>query len=429
MKLPWIKLFIGILASISVVTAAAYTFRMPDRSLNPNIYPQSWTRYGMDAQSNANYVTTVEKQSWTSQLAGSAHGGVSIVKGYVYVGNDGNQVSALNAKTGAKVWTTTLNNQVMTQPLVVNNSVFVGTGNNQFQANGIRGTGNNEIASLNSKTGQIQWTIPTRAEDMPSLVYNNGLLYDVNGAGTLRAINPVSGQVEWQMSLGGIDSMSSPVIYNGVLYVGLSKPYEVVAVNVRTHQVVFRTPIQNAQLALDDSSIAYGHGLIYAQSATFHGSVNQETVWGINATTGTVSWHFTEPSGVKLTPEEYNAAAPVYAGGVVYFGTPFGKQFYALDAKTGHLKWQTTLHTAANQAPVVVNNDVVIGDSGGTLYVINKQTGHILNTSQLSNYEIFGNGDPVVVNDVFYSATAIPNQAAYVTAISLMRLDPNINKP
>lgn len=205
------------LASISMVTAAAYTIRIPDKHLNPNIYPQSWTRYGMDQQSNANYVSTVEKQSWTSPLADASHGGVSLVQGYVYVGDNGNEVSALNAKTGEKVWTTKLNNQVMTEPLVLNGSVFVGTGNNQFQTNGTRGTGSNEIASLNSKTGHIQWTIQTRAEDMPSLAYYNGLLYDVNGNGTLRAINPATGQVTWQMSLAGVDSMDSPVIHNGIL--------------------------------------------------------------------------------------------------------------------------------------------------------------------------------------------------------------------
>lgn len=429
MKLPWIKLTIGMIASISIISATAYTIHVPTKPLNANIYPQSWEQYGLSQNNNAQYITTVEHQSWSTGLASSAHGGVSLVKGYLYVGDNANQVSAIDVKTGSKVWTTQLNNQVMTQPLVVNDSVFVGTGNNQFQSNGIRGTGNNEIASLNSKTGKIQWTIQTRGEDMPSLVYSKGVLYDVNGAGTLRAINPTTGQVEWHMNLGGVDSMDSPVIHNGVLYVGLSAPYDVVAVNLSTHKIVFRTPIQNAQMALDDSPIAYGQGLIYAESATMQGKMNQETVWGINASTGAIVWHFTEPAGVKLTPEEYEAAAPVYDNGVVYFGTPFGKMFYAVNAKTGQLDWQTSLYSAANQTPVIVNHDVLIGDAGGTLYVINSTTGHITATQQLPNNEIFTNGGPIVVNDVFYSPTAVPKKSGSVTAIPLLPLDPAMNRP
>lgn len=437
MRLPWVKLSIGMLLSLSVLSAAAYTMHLPaklkpkptPKSTNSGIYPQSWKQYGMNENNNAQFVATVENTSWSSPLAGASHGGVSLVKGNLYVGDNANEVSALNAKTGKKVWTTKLNNQVMTQPLVVNDSVFVGTGNNQFQPSGIRGTGDNEIASLNTKTGKIQWTLQTQGEDMPSLVYSNGVLYDVNGAGTLRAINPTTGHVEWQISLGGIDSMDSPVIHNGVLFVGLSKPYDVVAVNLTTHQILFRTPIANAQLALDDASISYGQGLIYAQSAAVQGTVDQETVWGINAQTGAIAWHFTEPSGAKLTPEEYEAAAPVFNQGVVYFGTPFGKELYAVNAKTGTLDWQTNLQSAANQTPVIVNNDVFIGDAGGTFYVIDRHNGHILATKQLAKNEIFTNGGPIVVNDVFYSPTAVPKQSASVTAIPLTPLDPNINKP
>lgn len=429
MKQTWLKVSIGVVASLSIVTAAAYTIRIPVEPLNANIYPQSWEQFGLSESNNAQYVTTVQKQSWSASIGSSAHGGLSLVKGELYVGDNANEVSALNAKTGAKIWTTVLNNQVMTEPIVVKDSVFVGTGNNQFQPNGIRGTGDNEIASLNRLTGKIQWTIQTRGENMPSLVYSSGILYDVNGAGTLRAINPTTGQVEWQMRLGGIDSMDSPVIHNGILYVGLSKPYDVVAVNLSTRKIVFRVPIANAQLALDDSAISYGQGMIYAESASFQGTINQETLWGINAATGAIVWHFTEPSGVKLTPEMYEAAAPVFNQGVVYFGTPFGKALYAVNAATGKLEWQTALQNAANQAPVIVNNDVLIGDSGGTLYVVNKHTGHIMATQQLPANEIFTNGSPIVVNDVFYSPTAVPKQSASVTAIALTPLDPNINKP
>ena len=428
-RLPWAKVSIGLFVSLFVMSAAVYARHLQVVTINPSLYPQSWVQYGLNQHNNAVYAKTVQNQSWSTPLGSSAHGGLSLVKGYVYVGDNADEVSKLSANTGKKVWTTKLNNEVMTQPLVINGSVFVGTGNNQFQPSGIRGTGQNEIASLNSKTGKIQWTIPTRAEDMPSLVYSHGLLYGVNGAGTLRAINPTTGHVEWQISLNGIDSMDSPVIHNGMLYVGLSKPYDVVAVNLSTHHIVFRTPIQDAQLALDDSAISYGQGMIYAESAAIkQDPLNQETVWGINAKTGAVEWRFTEPSGAKLTPEEYEAAAPVFHRGVVYFGTPFGKKLYAVNATTGALDWQVNLRDAANQTPVIIHNDVVVGDAGGTFYVIDKQNGHILATKQLPKNEIFTNGAPMVVNDVFYSPTAVPKKSGSVTAIALTPLDPNINK-
>jgi len=52
------------------------------------------------------------------------------VNGVVYVGSDDENVYALNARTGAKLWSFTTGNFVHSSPAVVNGTVYVGSGDN-----------------------------------------------------------------------------------------------------------------------------------------------------------------------------------------------------------------------------------------------------------------------------------------------------------
>ena len=51
-----------------------------------------------------------------------------MVNGVVYVGSDDGKVYALNAATGAKMWSYTTDDYVSSSPAVVNGVVYVGSG-------------------------------------------------------------------------------------------------------------------------------------------------------------------------------------------------------------------------------------------------------------------------------------------------------------
>ena len=51
----------------------------------------------------------------------------AVANGVVYVGSDDNNVYALNATTGAKLWSYTTGGDVVSSPAVVNGVVYVGS--------------------------------------------------------------------------------------------------------------------------------------------------------------------------------------------------------------------------------------------------------------------------------------------------------------
>jgi outer membrane protein assembly factor BamB len=51
----------------------------------------------------------------------------AVVNGTVYVGSDDNNVYAINAATGAKVWGFTTGDEALSSPAVVNGTVYVGS--------------------------------------------------------------------------------------------------------------------------------------------------------------------------------------------------------------------------------------------------------------------------------------------------------------
>lgn len=409
--------------------APSYTDKSPNSPLKsgkPPQFPTQWTSFGNSLGNNRVYNVQTDNYAWTAPISNASHGGVSIVDGDVFVGGNNNTVYAFNAKNGSLIWKQqSFSNPVMTVPLVYNGLVFVGSGGNQYASYKIRGTGKNVIAALDQKTGKIVWQIPTVGENMPTFCIDNNVLYALGGDRTLRAIDPKTGELNWTLNVDGVASMAAINIKNHTLYADLGHPYKSIAVDLKSRKVIYQTtsPYQKAQAALDDAPVSLGSGLVFTQWAQIINASTQdyqETVTALDDKTGAEVWSFTEPHGVKITPEEYEAGAPVYADGIIYFGSPFVQKLFAVNAVNGKEVWEANLLGAANQAPVILNHDVVIGGAGGHLYIIDKQTGKLVGLDVLPQGEIFTNGAPAVVNNVIYEAVANPKtKTGSVLAIPL----------
>jgi outer membrane protein assembly factor BamB len=84
---------------------------------------------------------------WSSTIR-AVYSSPAVVNGVVYVGSFDNNVYALNAKTGAKLWTYATSNYVQSSPAVANGVVYVGSWDNNVYA-------------LNAKTGAKLWSYAT----------------------------------------------------------------------------------------------------------------------------------------------------------------------------------------------------------------------------------------------------------------------------
>lgn len=91
------------------------------------------------------------------------------------------------------------------------------------------------------------------------------------------------------------------------------------------------------------------------------------TVYALDAADGTLRWQRRIGDSVRMTPALVHGALLVGSYGV--FGPagakPHGAAFYALDARTGAVRWRTPLPGLIRAEPVVLNGTIYEGLAGG----------------------------------------------------------------
>jgi eukaryotic-like serine/threonine-protein kinase len=150
---------------------------------------------------------------WKYQTGGTVFDSPTVANGVVYVGSNDGNVYALNASTGAKLWSYTIGPQT---PLtaVANGVVYVAGGNL-----------NKTVYALNASTGALLWSYTTSGYVSSSPTVANGVVYVGSAynnnvyANKVYALNAKTGAKLWTYSTGG-DVYSSPTVADGVVYVG-----------------------------------------------------------------------------------------------------------------------------------------------------------------------------------------------------------------
>jgi outer membrane protein assembly factor BamB len=119
-----------------------------------------------------------------------------------------------------------------------------------------------------SKT-HVEWTVPTGAPYVSSLLYYEGLVYMANDAGIVTAVDPETGAKVWQERVPGIFT-ASPVAADGKVYLlsetgdaivlRAGRPPVVLERNGLGQRMVASPAISNGQFFIrtDDHLIAIG---------------------------------------------------------------------------------------------------------------------------------------------------------------------------
>jgi len=319
----------------------------------------------------------------TEQLSSPA-----VVSGVVYVGSNDNNVYALNANTGAKLWSFATGGPVSTSPAVVNGVVYVGSGSN---LSGI-------VWALNAVTGAKLWSFVTGGNvsfSSPAVV--NGVVYigiGSNLGAEVFALSATSGTLLWSSNTGG-EVLSSPAVANGVVYVN-SDDGNMYALNATNGTRLWSSPVGGS--VLDNiCSPAVANGVVYI-GAFGPGPSISGAIYALNASTGARLWSFNAASG------PFMSCAPAVANGVVYLGSD-GHVLYALNASTGAQLWSFLAGGGLDSSPAVANGVVYIQASGNpsidgkNLYALNAGTGAELWSFPLNNFAL---SSPVVVNGMVY---------------------------
>ena len=112
-----------------------------------------------------------------------------MANGVVYVGSDDHNVYALNASTGAKLWSYTTGALVSSSPAVANGVVYVGSWDRNVYA-------------LNASTGAKLWSYTTGELVDSSPAVANGVVYVGSYDHNVYALNANTGALLWSYATG-----------------------------------------------------------------------------------------------------------------------------------------------------------------------------------------------------------------------------------
>ena len=395
------------LAACAIATGVSCTAQAADT-------PSFWPMYAMQPGHNAAMKSPFPAVNWTYEVPGAADArkavknntiirdlvgfpiGVAVVDGAVFAPNDNGYLYKLDARTGKLEWSFNAHNQLMTTPVVATAGgkqlVFIGAGNSvftyshakKFGVNGvavIRGSDVSAVDAVDAATGKLVWTYGTKGEDMPTAVFDKGMLLFGNGDGHIYALDAVTGALKWKTAIMSFVSMSSATFdpKKNVIIMGGTHPSNIYALDAATGKPLWTVHPKNIfSSSGGDGTWAVGGNVTIGQIETRTSS--QKATSGseeiaIDIGTGKIVWSKT--LGVGKTPPRNKDAVPAIVDGVVYTGSPVTHDEYAIDAKTGKIIWTAPLKAGMKAAPTIVGDDVIQPTGKGKIFTLAKSSGKV----------------------------------------------------
>jgi outer membrane protein assembly factor BamB len=250
--------------------------------------------------------------------------------------------------------------------------------------------------ALDAKTGKVDWKKDTNRCAASSPTIGKGVIYqsymhpveclqDQAGAdGYVVAWDAKTGRQLWRHNTAPVES--SPLLRNGVLYVGTWNN-DVIALDAKTGRQKWRFQADDQV----NTSAAYWKGRIFIAS-------DGGTLYALNAGSGKLIW--SAQSNSTFGSREFWYASPTVAYGRVYIGNTDGTM-YVFGAKSGKLLWARPLGSYIYGAAAVYKRKVFVGTYDGKFYALDAATGD-------TRWEIDAQGAvhaaPTVVDGLVYYA-------------------------
>ncbi|MCY0881741.1 MAG: PQQ-binding-like beta-propeller repeat protein, partial [Firmicutes bacterium] len=93
---------------------------------------------------------------------------------------------------------------------------------------------------------------------------------------------------------------------------------------------------------------------------------------------GQLCWQHLLTASHPGLPTNIEVGAPVFAHGVVYFGSPVAQEEVAIDASDGQMIWQTQVQAPIGSSAAVAHHTVLVVTTTGQVFALNQKTGRII---------------------------------------------------
>ncbi len=201
--------------------------------------------------------------------------------------------------------------------------------------------------------------------------------HDEYHSGFTSSSGPNTNEILWQYSTNSAIGLSSPVVVNGMLYIGLQN-MKVLCLNSIAGTVVWETETDSWMSA----TVAVAYDRVYAASGA-------GTVYCFDASDGAILWNVSLGSQLE--------SHPVVVDDKVYIGSEgiYGGKLYCLDAFSGDTLWSYVVGSVENSAVVTADKVYVCSQystgslSEGRIYCLDAETGGFLWNYSLSEYTVY----------------------------------------
>lgn len=248
------------------------------------------------------------------------------------------------------------------------------------------------VYALNANTGELKWKFEAKGSIHCSPVLDKNTLYIGSWDANLYAIDITTGKERWKFETGtkvgfkGIES--SVTVANDMVYFGARDPF-LFALNAETGKLVWK---YDAAYSWIISSPVVADGILYV------GTSDTYALLGLDAKTGKELF--------KFKANGYVYGSPAIAGETAYFGD-FTGNFFAVNTKSLGKEWSSfSTESRKEFAPKTLNNnflDFMYASKGSdvSLYDVNKavmdqfyKLGSIVSSPFVANNTVyFGSAD------------------------------------
>lgn len=275
-----------------------------------------------------------------------------LVGDLIIQGNALDGLVAYDKNSGTEKWRLPIPNGVEPQATAIRDRLFVGASDGNFY-------------SVESSTGIVQWTFPTKSENLAAPILVDGVVYVLAGNNVYYALDAATGRQLWlysrqDTSQFSIRGGSQASFKDGLLYVGFSDG-ALVALDAKTGGIRWELQLNRSKRFRDiDATPVLDGDLIYVGSY-------DDKLYCVSATKGEVLW--------RVDGGAYNPVTVV--GDRLIYPTSNG-EVWALKKSNGERIWSFSLKEGIATEVKVFNSALVFGESQGSLRFLELNTGKVL---------------------------------------------------
>ncbi|WP_295902829.1 PQQ-binding-like beta-propeller repeat protein [uncultured Bdellovibrio sp.] len=272
-----------------------------------------------------------------------------LVNDLVIQGNGLDGIVAYEKESGRQKWRLAIPNGVEPSATSIRDRLFVGASDGNFY-------------SVESSSGQIQWSFPTKAENLSAPLLEEGVVYFLAGNNVFYALDAATGRQLWlysrqDTSQFSIRGGSQAAFYNGTLYVGFSDG-SLVALNAKTGAVVWELQLNRNKRFRDiDATPVIDGNQIYIAGY-------DDKLYCVSLDKGEVIW--------RIDGGGYSAVTMV--GDKIIYPTTNG-EVWALKKANGDKVWSYKLKEGIATQVKAYKGSLVFGESQGKLKFLDPNSG------------------------------------------------------